>query len=103
MDPAFTERCHHIHEKCRRDGWYEGMLDLHYARPDHSQHHGFASPPASKEHLHATEKALRFLLPPELRAFYAEVANGGIGHCMVPRPAVHVTGIATVWMAESIL
>jgi len=79
MDPAFTELCHHIQEKCCRDGWYGGTLDLRYARPDHPQRHSFAYPPASEEQLRATEAALRFPLPPVLRTLYAEVANGGFG------------------------
>lgn len=79
MDPAFTELCHCIQEKCRRDGWYGGTLDLRHAKPGHPQRHGFAYPPASEEQLYATETALGFLLPPVLRALYAEVANGGFG------------------------
>ena len=79
MDPAFTELCHCIREKCRRDGWYGGTLDLRHASPGHPQRHGFAYPPASEEQLRATEAALGFTLPPVLRALYAEVANGGFG------------------------
>ena len=67
MDPAFTELCHCIQEKCRRDGWYGGTLDLRHAKPGHPQRHGFAYPPASEEQLYATETALGFLLPPVLR------------------------------------
>ncbi|HZU67023.1 MAG TPA: hypothetical protein VFA09_07060 [Ktedonobacteraceae bacterium] len=79
MDRDFTELCSRIQEKCRRDGWYGGTPDLRHAGPDHPQHHGFAYPPASEEQLCATETALGFLLPPLLRAHYAEVANGGFG------------------------
>src|SRR6266487_2255071 len=79
MDPGFTELYHYIQEKCCRDGWYGGTLDLRYARPDHPQRHSFAYPPASEEQLRATEAALRFPLPPVLRTLYAEVANGGFG------------------------
>jgi SMI1 / KNR4 family (SUKH-1) len=79
MDPAFTELCHRIREKCRRDGWYGGTLDLRQARSDHPQRHSFAYPPASEEQLRATETTLGFLLPPVLRALYTEVANGGFG------------------------
>jgi hypothetical protein len=81
MDHAFTELCHRLQEKCRRDGWYGGMLDLRHARSDHPQRHGFAYLPASEEQLRATETALGFLLPPVLRALYIEVANGGFGPC----------------------
>jgi len=79
MAAAFTELFDRIREKCRRDGWYGGTLDLRHARPDHPRRHGFAYPPASEEQLRATETALGFLLPPVLRALYAEVANGGFG------------------------
>jgi SMI1 / KNR4 family (SUKH-1) len=79
MDTIFTGLFERIREKCRRDGWYGGALDLQHARSDHPQRHGFAYPPASEEQLRATETALRFLLPPVLRVLYAEVANGGFG------------------------
>jgi hypothetical protein len=79
MAAVFTELFDRIREKCRRDGWYGGTLDLRHARPDHPHRHGFAHPPASEEQLRATETALAFLLPPVLRALYAEVANGGFG------------------------
>lgn len=35
-------------------------------------------PPATEEQLRATEEQLGYLLPPDLRRLYAEVANGGI-------------------------
>ena len=56
-----------------------GKLDLRHTRPDHPQRHGFAYPTAGEDQLRATETALGFLLPPVLRALYAEVANGGFG------------------------
>lgn len=40
---------------------------------------GPAPPPASEADLAATEAQLGFALPPELRQFYTEVANGGVG------------------------
>ncbi|HEY6410855.1 MAG TPA: SMI1/KNR4 family protein, partial [Ktedonobacteraceae bacterium] len=79
METVFTVLFDHIREKCQRDGWYGGKLDLRHASPDHPQRHGFAYPPASEEQLRATETALGLLLPPVLRALYAEVANGGFG------------------------
>lgn len=79
MVTAFTELFEGIREKCRRDGWYGGTLDLRLARSDHRQRHGFAYPPASEEQLRATETSLGFLLPPVLHALYSEVANGGFG------------------------
>lgn len=79
MDTAVTGLFNRIREKCRRDGWYGGRLDLRHARPNHPQRHSFAYPPASEEQLRATDTALGFLLPPVLRALYAEVANGGFG------------------------
>jgi SMI1 / KNR4 family (SUKH-1) len=79
MDTTFTGLFNRIREKCQRDGWYGGKLDLRPARPDHPQRLGFAYPPASEEQLRATETALGFLLPPVLRALYVEVANGGFG------------------------
>lgn len=79
MDTVYSVLFDRICEKCQRDGWYGGKLDLRHARPDHPQCHGFAYPPTSEEQLRATETALGFLLPPVLRALYAEVANGGFG------------------------
>jgi SMI1 / KNR4 family (SUKH-1) len=79
MDAAFVELFERIREKCLRDGWYGGTLDLHHVRSDHPQRHSFAYPPASEEQLRATETAIGFLLPPVLRALYTEVANGGFG------------------------
>jgi SMI1 / KNR4 family (SUKH-1) len=79
MDTTFKRMFERIQEKCQGDGWYGGKLDLRHARSDHPQRHGFAYPPAGEEQLRATETALGFLLPPVLRALYAEVANGGFG------------------------
>lgn len=86
MDTALTGLFDRIREKCRRDSWYGGKLDLRLARSDHPQRRGFTYPPASEEQLRATEAALGFPLPPFLRALYAEVANdcfgpGGYGSC----------------------
>lgn len=79
MDTALTGLFDRIREKCRRDSWYGGKLDLRLARSDHPQRRGFTYPPASEEQLRATEAALGFPLPPFLRALYAEVANGCFG------------------------
>jgi hypothetical protein len=38
-----------------------------------------APPPATEQEIAAAEEALGFPLPPGLRQFYAEVANGGVG------------------------
>ncbi len=82
METTYAGLIARIREKCQRDGWYGGKLDnptcLH-VRPDHPQRVGFAYPPASEEHLAATEGALGFPLLPVLRTLYTEVANGGFG------------------------
>lgn len=44
MDTAFAGLFNRNREKCRRDGWYGGAMDLRLARSDHPQRRGFAYP-----------------------------------------------------------
>jgi hypothetical protein len=93
----YSALCARIRDFCRRRHWYGPDHDLAGRRPrpwltfnadgipvevevaDDPRTFRFAFPPATEEQLLATESALGVPLPPDLRAIYAEVANGGFG------------------------
>jgi hypothetical protein len=95
----YSKLCAVIVKRCERQQWYgpeggweyqrcsfdaEGKLQFRVIA--HDPHTGFEFPPATEEQLRATEETLGIVLPPMLRALYAQVANGGFG------PAYGITG-----------
>ncbi len=88
--PGFYDRNGTWHEPDKHVFGYRGYVDEHgelqVRAITHDPRTGFEFPPATKEQLQDTEKALGFPLPPMLRALYTYVANGGFG------PAYGITG-----------
>jgi hypothetical protein len=97
-EDASTALFEQIRERCRQPRWYgpddensNGVEERYDPASDpggrlcarldaHAPYTlKFEYPPAMEDQLLATEAALGFPLPPLLRAFYAEVANGGFG------------------------